>query len=95
MHDGQPTSTCPVSHENISTQAGDHSNNNHVMRAIRVHKHGGPDVLTLDTDVPKPELLDQQVKHHNKVEIVIVSMSSILANILIMHMHCHNMAMWQ
>jgi len=34
-----------------------------VMKAVRVHKFGGPEVLQLDTNVPLPTCGPKQVDH--------------------------------
>ncbi len=44
-----------------------------MMRAIRVHKFGGPEVLKLDENVPVPAVAEKQVEYFyeispNKIE---------------------------
>jgi NADPH2:quinone reductase len=53
--------SCPVKSAEVMTQHISGDSLPTVMRAIRVHKFGGPEVLQLDTDVPVPKCGETQV----------------------------------
>ena len=49
------------------TATGPHMFQSHnMMKAVRVHRFGGPEVLTLEQTVPIPEMRDNQVRQNSR-----------------------------